>query len=83
MLKIMTYRHPSPPPEKATPEQLYGFRKFLDWRKLLTREMLVYGTWVEVMKNAATANAEAEEKAAQYASLIKWTKWIHEGPADG
>ena len=28
-------------------------------------------------------HAETEEKAAQHASLMKWTKWIHEGPADG
>ena len=35
------------------------------------------------LKAAATANAEKEEKAAQYASLMKWNQWIHEGPADG
>ena len=35
------------------------------------------------MKRAAIKNAEKEEKAAQYASLMKWTKWIHEGPANG
>ena len=60
-----------------------GFRKFLDWRKRLTREMLEHESWVAAMKKAATANAEAEETAAQYASLMKWTQWIHEGPADG
>lgn len=35
------------------------------------------------LKKAATNNAGTEEKAAQHASLIKWTQWIHEGPADG
>ena len=45
--------------------------------------MLEHGSWVEAMKKAAIANAETEEKAAQYASLMKWTQWIHEGPADG
>ena len=83
LLKILTYRHPSPPPSKATLEQTEGFRNFLSWRKRLTREMLEHGSWVEAMKKAATTNAETEEKAAQYASLMKWTKWIHEGPADG
>ena len=83
LLKILTYRHPSPPPSKATPEQTEGFRNFLSWRKRLTREMLEYGSWVEAMKKAATANAETEENAAQYVSLMKWTQWIHEGPADG
>lgn len=42
MLKLLTYRHPSPPPLKATPEQMDGFRSFLSWRKRLTRGMLEY-----------------------------------------
>ena len=45
--------------------------------------MLGYESWVTALKAAATANAEKEEKAAQYASLVKWTQWIHKGPADG
>ena len=33
LLKLLTYRHPSPPPLKATPEQADGFKRFLCWRK--------------------------------------------------
>lgn len=40
LLKILTNRHPSPPPLKATPEQIDGFKSFLSWRKRITREML-------------------------------------------
>ena len=42
-----------------------------------------YKSWVVALKAAATANAEKEERAAQHAALMKWTHWIHEGPADG
>ena len=45
--------------------------------------MLEYKSWVVAFKKAATKNAETEAKAAQHASLMKWTQWIHEGPADG
>ena len=45
--------------------------------------MLGAKSWTLALKEAALKNAEAEEKAAQHASLMKWTKWIHEGPADG
>ena len=83
MLKLLTYRHPSPPPLLATPEQMDGFRSFLSWRKRLSREMLEYKSWVVALKAAATSNAEKEERAVQHASLMKWTQWIHEGPADG
>ena len=83
LLKILTYRHPSPPPSKATHEQAEGFRNFLSWSKRLTRELLEHSSWTVTMKKAAITNAETEEKAAQYASLVKWTQWIHEGPADG
>ena len=83
MLKILTYRHPEPPVLKATPEQIDGFKRFRFWRKQLTREMLGYKVWASALKKAAIENAEKEEKAAQHASLLKWTKWIHEGPADG
>ena len=38
---------------------------------------------VGALKTAATNNAENEEKTAQHASLMRWTQWIHEGPADG
>ena len=34
-------------------------------------------------KKTATVNAEAEERAAQKAALIKWVNWIHDGPASG
>lgn len=82
-LNLLTHRHPSPPPSKATPEQMQGFRNFLDWRRRLTREMLTHESWVTALKAAATSNAEREERAAQHASLMKWTQWIHERPADG
>ena len=39
--------------------------------------------WVEILKEGAIRNAEAEEKAAQRAALCKWTNWLHDGPADG
>ena len=45
--------------------------------------MLQNKSWTEAFKKAAVANAEKEERAAQHASLMKWTQWIHEGPADG
>ena len=83
VLKLLNYRHPSPPPLKATPEQMEGFRNFLSWKRRLSREMLSHRSWVLALKTAATSNAEREERAAQHASLIKWTQWIHEGPADG
>ena len=35
------------------------------------------------LRGVAVRHAEREEKAAQEASLQKWAKWIHEGPADG
>ena len=83
LLKLLTYRHPEPPLLKATPEQIDGFKRFRIWRKQLTREMLGFKVWASALKKAAIENAEKEEKAAQHASLMKWTKWIHEGPADG
>ena len=49
----------------------------------MTDERLKLSFWVEVLKDSATKNAEAEERAAQKAPLIKWTKWIHDGPASG
>ena len=39
--------------------------------------------WVEIFRDHAVTNAEAEEKAAQQAAVIKWTDWIHDGPASG
>ena len=57
LLKILTYRHPSPPPLKATPEQVERFKSFLCWRKRLTREMLEHSSWTLAMKKAATTNA--------------------------
>ena len=45
--------------------------------------MLEYKSWVVAFKAVTTSNAEKEERAAQHASLMKWTQWIHEGPADG
>ena len=45
--------------------------------------MMDHKSWAVALKAAATANAEKEERAAQQAALMKWTKWIHEGPADG
>ena len=62
--KILYYRHPSPPPRKATPEQVEGFKRFLCWRKRPTRDMLAYRSWAVALKKAATRNAETEEKAA-------------------
>ena len=81
--KLLNYRHPAPLQLKATPEQLEGFRMFSAWRKQISREMLTLTMWVEALKKAAVANAEIEERAAQQASLMRWTKWIHEGPASG
>ena len=83
ILKLLCYRHPSPPPLKANPEQMKSFSEFLNWKRRLTREMLGHKSWVLALKVAATNNAERQEKAAQHASLVKWTQWIHEGPADG
>ena len=83
ILNLLTHRHPSPPPLKATPEQMEGFRNFLNWRRRLTREMLNHRAWVVALKAVATSNAEREERAANQASLMKWSQWIHEGPADG
>ena len=82
-LSLLTHRHPSPPPSKATPEQLDGFKTFLDWKRRLSREMLGHASWIAALKAVASINAEREERAAQHASLMKWTQWIHEGPADG
>ena len=39
--------------------------------------------WVEILKEMAVKNAEAEERAAQRAALSKWVNWIHDGQADG
>ena len=45
--------------------------------------MLEHRAWAAGLKTVAVANAEREERAAQQSALIKWTQWIHEGPADG
>ena len=41
-------------------EQVDGFKRFLCWRKGLTREMLEYKVWARAMKKAAISNAETE-----------------------
>ena len=81
--KVLNYRRPSPAHLKATKEQAEGFACFMAWRKRISREMLQRKSWTEAFKKAALANAEKEERAAQHAALMKWTQWIHEGPADG
>ena len=54
---LLTHRHPSPPPSKATPEQLDGFKTFLDWKRRLAREMLGHTSWITALKAVASINA--------------------------
>ena len=79
----MLYEHPRPLEGQATPEQKEGFEAFERWRRLITEEILEHSQWVIMLKKAATANAEAEERAAQKSALKKWELWINEGPASG
>ena len=81
--RLRTYVHPAPEVGGATPQQKKGFATFEAWKTLLTEERLKLSIWVEILKDSATKNAEAEERAAQKAALIKWIKWIHDGPASG
>ena len=71
--KLLTYRHPAPSHLKATPEQVEGFACFVAWRRLLSRGLLQQKSWIKAREESAMANAEKEEKAAQYAALVKWT----------
>jgi len=81
--KILWYSHPHPLKEAATPEQLLGFQTFLNWRGIITAEMLQHGPWIIALRDTALKNAVNEEVAAQAMSIKAWTKWIHEGPAAG
>jgi hypothetical protein len=75
------YEHPAPRIGAATMQQERSFAKFEAWKTLLTEERLRMSIWVEIFKDHAVKNAEVEEKAAQQAAVIKWDKWIHDGPA--
>ena len=81
--KILSYSHPFPLKEAATPEQLLGFQTFLNWRGIITAEMLQHDPWIAALRDTALKNAVSEEVAAQAMSIKAWTKWIHEGPAAG
>ena len=50
---------------------------------LITDENLRDSTWIKCLREVAVKNAEAQESAAQWASLHRWHKWIREGPAAG
>ena len=81
--RLRYYKHPAPRIGGATPQQEKGFASFEAWKTLLTEQARQLSIWVEVLKEWAVKNAEAEERAAQQAALCKWTNWIHDGPASG
>ena len=82
MKKMFHYSHP-PATCNATLQQVASFKAFESWRGMITESMLYDLRWVDILHSIATKNAEREERAAQHASLLKWVKWIHEGPAAG
>ena len=79
--KIRRRKHPSPPKITSTVQQLEGFAAFEAWQGMITNQMLQEVQWVIPLRKVAMQQAEREEKAAQEASLQKWIKWIHDGPA--
>ena len=80
---ILSYKHPRPRQTLVTQAQVNSFEAFLAWRRLLSSEILNSTTWVGVLHGMAIKNAEREERAAQYASLMKWQSWIHGGRLTG
>ena len=81
--RILRDTHLSPAQATATPQQITSFTAFEAWKANITAEMLQHDVWVAAFKQVAVKHAEKEERTAQYASLTKWMKWIHEGPASG
>ena len=81
--KILYYKHPWPKITLATQEQVKAFEAFLVWKGLVSHQLLDSPEWARMMQGTAVENAEREERAAQYAAMVKWQAWIHEGPAAG
>ena len=81
--KLLYYRHPPPAKALATQQQQDSFASFEAWKSIIKENMLGFSVWVEALRGMAIQNAEREERAAQYATVVKWSKWIHEGPAHG
>ena len=81
--KLLYYRHPPPAKALATQQQQDSFANFEAWKNIIKEDMLGYSVWVETFRCTAIRNAEREERAAQHATMVKWAKWIHEGPAHG
>ena len=81
--KLLHYGHPQPDPALATQPQLEAMQCFKAWQKALTRGQLLMRCWVEVLGEVATKQAEAEERAAATAAVVKWSSWLREGPANG
>ena len=66
--RLRSYDHPGPESGGATPQQKRSFATFEAWRSLLTDGRLETSVWVAILKDMATQNAEAEERAAQKGS---------------
>ena len=66
----------------ATPPQLEAMLCFSAWQRSLTRGMLLTPCVAKMLLHVASKQAEAQEKAAATASVVKWTAWLAEGPGN-
>lgn len=80
--RLLLYKHPKPDMATATQVQLVALATFEEWQ-LVSKGMLLQHAVVTMMGKVAVKQAEKEERAARVASLVQWTIWLHEGPANG
>ena len=81
--RLLFYKHPGPDSATATQEQLAALSTFEEWQLGLSIGMLLQSAVVTMLGKMAVNQAEKEERAARAASLVQWTIWLHEGPANG
>ena len=60
-----------------------GFKVFDDWRGSIGASQLHARSWIEMLKQVASRQADKEEAAAQLASIVGYVLWVASGPAGG
>lgn len=81
--RIRFHRHPKPDPASATQEQFMSMKIFEDWRGCIQHGQLNSAVRLGMLRHVANRQAEKEEAAAQFASLMNYKIWVEDGPARG